>query len=185
MYMNEESEHLFLKVINEKETMEVLRFYISNKEYFEPFEPKHDKNFYTIEYQKTILSLEYNEIIKGNILRYWLYEKENTKKIIGTISFQNITGMPFKSASIGYRLDRMYWGKGYAYEACKKGLEIIFNNYKLHRIEANIMPNNSQSIKLINRLGFTYEGIEYSVIKINNEWEDHYRFSLINPYDKK
>ena len=66
------------------------------------------------------------------------------------------------------------------YEALAKTIDYIFSDYKLHRIEAFVMPSNKESIKLLEKLDFINEGYSYEYSKINGVWEDHLRMSLIN-----
>lgn len=67
------------------------------------------------------------------------------------------------------------------FEALQSALQFIFNEIKLHRIEANIIPRNTPSIRLIENLGFMNEGLSKQYLKINGVWEDHYRFAKLNP----
>ena len=59
-------------------------------------------------------------------------------------------------------------------------VEFIFEELTLHRIEANILPDNEQSIKLVKKFGFKKEGIARKYLYINGQWKDHARYSLIN-----
>lgn len=68
---------------------------------------------------------------------------------------------------------------GFTYEAIKFALKVLKKEYKLHRVEARIMPSNIYSIKLIEKLGFSNEGLARSSIKINGEWEDHFVYAYI------
>ena len=52
---------------------------------------------------------------------------------------------------------------------------------KLHRIEANIMPRNARSIRVVEKLGFINEGRSRKYLKIAGVWEDHLHFVLVNP----
>jgi [ribosomal protein S5]-alanine N-acetyltransferase len=81
---------------------------------------------------------------------------------------------------LGYKLDKDEINKGYITEALQKGIEIIFNEYQLHRIEAPIMPRNEASIRVVKKLGFENEGIAKKLLKVNGKWEDHMRWVLLN-----
>ncbi|MGI0487716.1 GNAT family N-acetyltransferase [Pantanalinema rosaneae CENA516] len=48
----------------------------------------------------------------------------------------------------------------------------------MHRVEANVQPQNRASIHLVERLGFTKEGFSRRYLKINEEWRDHERWAL-------
>ncbi len=65
-------------------------------------------------------------------------------------------------------------------EALREVINYAFFTLNLHRIEANIMPYNEASIKLVEKLNFKREGLAPKYLKINGTWEDHIHFSLIN-----
>jgi ribosomal-protein-alanine N-acetyltransferase len=174
-----------LSILHQNDADKVLAFYIRNKEYFEPWEPVRDPNFYTLSFQQLTLSVEYHLFLQSKLLRFWVFLRRDPQTIIGTVNFYNIIPGAYSSCQIGYKLDKEYTGNGYAIESIQAGMGVLFEEYRLHRIEANIMPRNDRSINLIKKLGFTYEGTSKSSIKINNQWEDHDRYSFIcNQYHK-
>lgn len=159
---------------------QVLHFYTKNKEHFEPFEPDRDPEFYTLQFQKLALSMEYRLMIQGKLFRLWIFEKDNPEVIIGSVNFYNITYGVYCTCQIGYKLDCDYTGRGYAYESIKTGIQIFHKKHQnIRRIEANIMPSNIPSIHLIEKLGFEYEGYSKSNIRIRYNWEDHLRYSFL------
>jgi [ribosomal protein S5]-alanine N-acetyltransferase len=86
----------------------------------------------------------------------------------------------FLSCHLGYKLDKDEINKGYITEAIQKGIEVMFNEFGLHRIEANIMPKNKRSLRVVEKLGFYNEGLAYKYLKINDKWEDHIHMVLLN-----
>lgn len=172
---------LILQIEDAAKAGDVLSFYQNNRSLFEYFEPTRPHNFYTLAYQKAAMQYEYSEIIKGKSLRYYIYLKETPDTIIGSVNFSRMEHSPFSKASLGYKLDASYHGHGYATEACQAAIPVIFSNYNIHRIEARVSPDNIPSIKLLERLAFRYEGIEYQSVEVNGTYRDHYRYSLINP----
>ncbi|MFA9378560.1 MAG: GNAT family N-acetyltransferase [Lachnotalea sp.] len=175
-----ETDRLILRTISPLYADQVLEFYINNKDIFEPYEPTRAINFYTKAYQKTLLTYECNTTSKLQNIRFWIFKKYDPDKIIGTVSFSNIQPFIYSSCNIGYKFDKCYHHQGYALESLNKLIDIIFNDYSLHRIKAYIMPNNISSKKLIKRAGFTLEGIARKNIFIKDVWEDHEQYSLIN-----
>lgn len=170
---------LILKILDSTYAPKVLTFYQNNKTLFEPFEPTRPHNFYTLDFQSAFMDYEYKDTVNGKTLRYYIFLKDDPGTIIGSVNFSNIVHGPFSRASIGYKLDKHYHGLGYATEACQAAIKIIFSTYKIHRIEARIAPENIPSIKLIERIGFLYEGIEYKGVEVNGVFRDHYRYSLL------
>ena len=171
---------LILQVEDASIAEKALIFYDENREYFDRFEPTRPESFYTLEYQQAAAEFEYNETVKGHSLRYYIYLKNDLENIIGSINFFNIRPMPFSTASIGYKLHHSFWGNGYATEACLSAISIMFSNYNTHRIEAKVAPDNTRSIHVLERLGFTYEGIEYKSVQVQGMFKDHLRYSLLN-----
>ena len=178
-----ETDRLLLRILNRNHAHMVLSFYMENQSVLEPWEPQRDNNFYTQSYQKASLTAESNLMSEGKLLRFWLFKKDHPEEIIGSICFQNMLREPYRSCSLGYKLDYRYQHHGYASEGLIKCIEIAFQEYQLHRIEAYIMENNVPSLNLIKRLGFQYEGLSYSYARIGGCWADHRRYVLINPTD--
>ncbi len=175
-----DTKRLLLKIEDSSKAPDILAFYKNNKDLFERFEPTRPQNFYTDSYQLASVNYEYSQIIKGKTLRYYVYLKEQPDVIIGSVNFIRIEHGPFSRATIGYKFDSAYHGKGYALEACQAAIPVLFSNYKIHRIEARVSPDNVASIKLLERLDFRFEGIEYQSVEVNGRFTDHYRYSLLS-----
>lgn len=175
-----ETDRLYLCILNDTHALSVLNFYRDDMALFEQYEPERAYNFYTAAYQKANLALEFQHFFRTAGIRFWLFEKSQQQKIIGTISFLNIQRNIFQSCQLGYKLASDYHHKGYATEALEKGIEIIFSELDLHRIEAFVMPENLPSKKVMERLNFTFEGICQDFAYIQGAWRNHERFSLCN-----
>ncbi|ETO94434.1 GNAT family N-acetyltransferase [Legionella oakridgensis] len=103
---------------------------------------------------------------------------DSNQQIIGVFNISGIMHGVFKSAYLGYYASVDHAKKGLMSQALKLVLKEIFTSLDLHRIEANIQPGNSASIHLITRNGFLKEGFSPRYLKINNIWQDHFRFAL-------
>lgn len=174
------TERLYLNIFNESYANLILHYYIRNKAFLEPWEPKRPPQYYTLEYQKKVLQHDYKLFQSKQMLRYWITKKSNPKYIIGTVCFHNIIRACFYSCFVGYKLDKNEVKNGYMTEALKASINVIFNTYNLHRIEANIMPKNTASLNLVKKLGFKQEGLAKDYVKINGKWEDHIHMTLLN-----
>lgn len=179
MKLEYETNRLFLRICNEEYTSKLLRFQNDNRDFFARWEPKRRENFYTLDFQKQVLYAEFQASLKGTYLRYYLFLKDAPDTIIGTVSFSHISLGEDKSCHVGYKLDASYVGCGYAKEALQFLLAELHKDLHIHRVEADIMPQNLPSIRLIESLGFTKEGIAHSSHEINGVWEDHLRYALI------
>ncbi len=57
-------------------------------------------------------------------------------------------------------------------------IQLAFREYRLHRLEANIQPDNAPSIALVRGLGFELEGYSPRYLKIGGRWRDHERWAI-------
>lgn len=173
------TERLVLRVIDKSYARLVLDYYKKNKIFLEEWEPIKNEEFYTIEYQEKQLESDLISMECGNQFRLWIFKRDDTR-IIGSVGFSNIVGGSFLSCHLGYKLDEEELNKGFMTEAINKGIDIMFNEYKLHRIEANIMPKNKRSLRVTEKLGFSNEGLAHKYLRINGVWEDHIHMVMLN-----
>ena len=174
-----ESPRLIMRIENVERAKAVLDFYLRNREHLAPFEPDKLDGFFTERYHKTSLEFEMRKTLEGAEARYYVYEKDNPDYIVGVVNLCHIVRGSFNSASIGYKLDRQYTGRGYALEAVSRVLQSAYEDMHLHRVECRVVPYNAPSIRLLNRLNFTEEGLERKTVKIGGVWQDTLRYAII------
>lgn len=102
----------------------------------------------------------------------------DNRKIVGVANFSQIIRGFFHNAFLGYYVSVDYASQGLMLEGVSLAIDHAFRNLDLHRVEANIQPGNIPSINLVQRLGFTKEGLSRRYLKINGEWCDHERWAL-------
>src|SRR4030095_5182712 len=105
--------------------------------------------------------------------------RRNDDVIVGSINLSQIFRGGFQSAYLGYQIGAPFAGRGYMTEALQLVLRYAFDKMKLHRLEANIQPNNTASIALVKRAGFTKEGYSPRYLKICGRWRDHERWAIL------
>jgi ribosomal-protein-alanine N-acetyltransferase len=101
------------------------------------------------------------------------------EKIVGAVNLSQIFRRSFQNAYLGYSLGVRYVGNGFMTEAVELILRFAFKDLKLHRIEANVQPENLPSIAVLRRCGFTREGFSRKYLKVAGKWRDHERFAII------
>ena len=69
-------------------------------------------------------------------------------------------------------------GRGVAPTAVALATDSLMQEIGLHRVEINIVPENSKSLRVVEKLGFRHEGLKQRYIHINGAWRDHYVFAL-------
>ncbi len=179
-----ETDRLILKRMTEADTQAALNFYLENKSFHSRWSPVREPGFYTLEGQRRIIQREIEQEKNDEGLRLWILSCDRTKRvtagiILGNISLSQIIHGHFQSAFLGYQMDYRYINNGYATEALQAMLKIAFTQMKLHRIEANIMPENEASRAVTKNLGFTEEGLAKMYLRINGNWEDHIHYVLL------
>ena len=85
---------------------------------------------------------------------------------------------PFQSAYVGYWIDEKHAGNGYMPESLVVLSQFAFDELHLHRIQISIIPRNSASRRVVEKLGIRDEGIAVRYLEINGLWEDHVRYGL-------
>jgi ribosomal-protein-alanine N-acetyltransferase len=110
----------------------------------------------------------------------WGIARRKDNALIGTTTLFNLD-LDNHRAEIGYGLDRAHWGKGYMSEALQALLVYAFEELALHRIEADVDPRNSASIRTVERLGFEREGYLRERWQVNGEIQDTVFYGLLRP----
>ena len=184
MYFEYRTERLLLKIIGQEKADQVLDFYLRDKELFEQFEPDRMENFYTLGFQQQMLGVEHKMVQQGTMYRFYVYRKEQPEQIIGTISLHHISRGYFSSCEVGYKFSSAFHHQGYAREALSCVVEIVFRELGLNKVEAWVLPDNMPSIRLLERVGFSYEGISRAHLFMKGQWRDHAQFSMLaSDYD--
>lgn len=174
-----ESDRLYLRILKPNYGRQVLEYYKRNYNFLKEWEPKRANDFYTLRYHKNSLRNDYYEFKDKKLVRFWIIKKDDNK-IIGNMCYSNIIMGSFKSCFLGYKLDKDEINNGYMTEAIDKTVQIMFDDFGLHRIEANVIPRNARSLRVMEKLGFEREGFSKRYLEINNVWEDHIHFAKYN-----
>jgi aminoglycoside 6'-N-acetyltransferase len=84
-----------------------------------------------------------------------------------------------RQATVGYSITVSEQGKGYAIEAVSAVVAALFAEPGMHRIGATIDPGNSASRRVLEKLGFRFEGQALQAVFVRGEWVDDDRFALL------
>jgi len=100
--------------------------------------------------------------------------------IAGVINVNNIVRGSFLSASLGYYAAAPFAGQGLMREGLELAKTYAFFSLGLHRLEANIQPDNHRSIALVQQCGFEREGLSPDFLYIDGQWRDHERWTTVH-----
>lgn len=151
-----------------------------NREFLEPFEPLRDEVYYTEEGQEKLLRKNIEAWQEKTGYQFYIVRKDEPGKIIGTIGLSNVIRGVFRSAFLGYKLDKEYLNQGFMSEAVTLIVEFAFKELGLHRIEGNVMPKNRASLRVMEKCGFVNEGVSRKYLLIRGVWEDHVHMVRLN-----
>ena len=156
---NIKTERLFLELIKKSHVDAVYQIYSSESvcQYYDisPYTTKEQAEKHIDRWLKFYES--------GQQVRYAILL---SGKVIGTCGLYLINSN-HQRACLGYDLLPDYWGNGFAHEAVGSMIKHTQKLYNLQRIQAEIMPENIASIKLLKKLGFQKEGL----LKQYEKWE--------------
>ncbi len=99
-------------------------------------------------------------------------------ELVGVFNINDIILGSFQNAFLGFYAVAGYSGQGYMSAGLKLVMKQAFEILKLHRLEANIQHNNVNSIALVEKNGFRYEGFSPRYLKINQTWCGHERWAI-------
>ena len=99
-------------------------------------------------------------------------------RFAGEVTLSSIQRGPFQNGSIGYWIDQELAGQGLVPEAVVVVLQFAFETLRLHRIEIAIIPRNSASRRVADKLELRNEGTALGFLEINGTWEDHVRYAM-------
>lgn len=158
----------------------VAEYYLRNREFLREYEPERDGKFFLEDHQRSLLEQERKDGEKGLSARFYIQPVSEPGRVIGMIGLNNIVRGAFQSAFLGYKLDSAYCNHGYMTMAVAMMVEYAFQELRLHRIEANVMPRNRASLRVLEKNGFESEGLARRYLKINGIWEDHIHMVIRN-----
>ncbi len=107
-----------------------------------------------------------------------LARERGSGELVGVLHFSEIVLGVFRSAYLGYWGYATTGGRGLMTHALRAAVRYAFDELGLHRVEANVQPENVRSIALVRRAGFAKEGYSPGYLFIDGAWRDHERWAL-------
>jgi RimJ/RimL family protein N-acetyltransferase len=99
--------------------------------------------------------------------------------VAGVIGFKFMDDVNRKTAILGYWLGEAYWGQGIMSQAVKLVTEYAFKNLDIIRIQAGVLSNNPKSMRVLEKTGFTKEGILKQAIIKNGIILDEHVYAIV------
>lgn len=166
---------VFLRPPAPTDRREYLALRKANRRFLQQWEPR------SLGSAKSFTSAEFDRLLRTSRspgYRKMLICLRDSGQIIGSVNFNGLAPHPFLSTTMGYWIAKTHAGQGYMRESIGLMLGFAFKTLGLHRVEANIMPNNKASLALIRKCGFRFEGLAKRYLQINGKWSDHERWGM-------
>jgi len=173
---------IYIRYFEDEDAETLHNLNLRNREFFQKYEPTIEDDFYILDTQRRIIKDKKKHSEEGRQHCFGIFLKSNDE-LLGDVSLFQINRGALQSCLVGYTLDKEHNGNGYATEAVSLAVKFAFDELKLHRIEAGVMPENVGSIRVLEKVGFHKEGIAQKNVKINGKWEDHQMLAIISPND--
>jgi len=156
-------------------------FFRRNEQHLAPWDPPRpagikEPGFWAAECERAV-----EDYAHGTVVRWVLRLRDAPGHVIGRINYTQIARGPFHSCMLGYAIDHAHEGRGLMREGLEATIAHVFAVLGLHRIQANYVPQNTRSGRLLERLGFASEGLAKDYLFIDGAWRDHVLTARLNP----
>ncbi|QLQ14922.1 MAG: GNAT family N-acetyltransferase [Micropruina sp.] len=94
-------------------------------------------------------------------------------RLAGQLTISGITRGAAQWAQAGYWVDRAWAGRGVIPTALALAADHLFGTLGLHRLEVAIRPENTKSVRVVEKLGFRLEGRRERYLHVAGDWRDH------------
>jgi ribosomal-protein-alanine N-acetyltransferase len=99
-------------------------------------------------------------------------------RLVGQLNISNVVQGALRSCTVGYWVDNAVAGRGITPAALAVAIDHCFGTVGLHRVEVDIRPENTPSLRVVAKLGLRREGFYQRFLDIDGEWRDHVAFAI-------
>ncbi len=174
--------HLVLRASDPAFAEAAAGFYRRNREAHTRWNPPLPESMFSVDGHRARLAEAAAAATAGTGIGWWLFAPGEPGVALGQIHFAQIARRAFCNAMLGYAIDRAHEGRGLMREALAAAVADAFGpRVGLHRVQANVRPENTRSLALLARLGFEREGLAREYLFIDGAWRDHVMTAKLNP----
>lgn len=169
---------LLIRPLNDGDRAEFVRMHAASEDAFRPFKPGRAPH----ESWDDVFDFQLSAAVLGGYdgRRFlWVAERidDDEAPMVGVFALFDIFRGAYHGGVASWYVDAAHHGQGYGTEAVQAMLDIAFaprpEGLGLHRVQANIRPENRASLALALRLGFRVEGVGRGYLFIDGRWRDH------------
>lgn len=163
-----------VRVVRVKDAKQLERLILGNREWLRPWEATNPDGPNSFDIKSQIRGL-LKQMAQHQGLPLVM---EHQGQIVGQLNVSNIIYGSVGSCILGYWIAPEAAGKSITPTSVALATDYLFNVAGMHRVEICIRPENVASLRVVEKLGFRYEGLKERFIHINGDWRDHYVFAL-------
>jgi len=174
LFENIETERLILRKINDDDAYMLYQNIYNNFEWYKLY---YQLPFESFDEYKELVSKYKEWYSNGNHFRWGIVRKSDNN-MVGLVQLHSKDSLN-NSCKVGYIVGYNYTNNGYMREALKEVLEFAVNKLGYHRIEADIVTDNTASLKLAESVGMTYESTKKESYKLEDKYYDQKVYVLL------
>lgn len=163
-----------VRVVRVRDAKKLEHLVLGNRDWLRPWEATNPEAPNSFEIKAQVRGLLKQMSLQQGLPLVVEYQGE----LVGQLNVSNIQFGSVGSCIIGYWISPEFAGRAITTTAVALVTDYLFNVVGLHRVEIDIRPENSASLRIVEKLGFRYEGLKERFIHINGDWRDHYVFAL-------
>ncbi|SCX08616.1 ribosomal-protein-alanine N-acetyltransferase [Candidatus Aquiluna sp. UB-MaderosW2red] len=167
-------QEISLRSVRRRDIRTLERLLVTDREWLRPWEASTPGIRYPLDVRFMVGSLiaqARNDSGLGLIIEY-------QGQIVGQINVAGIQRGSLSSATIGYWISKKVAGNNITPIAVALTIDYLFLEAKLHRVEIDIRPENTPSLRVVEKLGLREEGLKKRFIHIDGDWRDHRIFAI-------
>lgn len=168
-----------LRLLDSADADAMLDYYLRNREAHAAWSPVPPAGFFTPGYQQEKIDQYRLAHRRGSEYRFVIVPALDEETIVGSINLVSIERGVYLNGRLGYSIDDEWGGRGVMTSALGLVVDFAFDDLDLHRLEANVMPRNFRSRRVLEKCGFHRVGFSPKMLCINGVWEDHEMYALL------
>lgn len=149
----------------------------ANRDFLTPWQPTRSDEFYTVAGQRAEIERVLESHERGSVLPHVIVD--GSGRAVGRITLSSVIRGAFQSCSVGYWVSAADNGRGIATAAVREIVKIAFGDLGLHRVQAETLPENVGSQRVLERTGFVRYGLAPDYLKINGRWREHVLYQRV------
>jgi ribosomal-protein-alanine N-acetyltransferase len=156
----------------------LLAFELENRAYFESWINARAPSYYSQEGVALAIAQAMLDRQRDAAYQYLMLDQG---EIVGRINLNSVLRPHYRRAELGYRVGERHAGRGYATQAVRLVLEQAFGTLDLWRLHATVRPENTGSLRVLERSGFQVYGRSRCCFELHGQWYDLLQLELHSP----